>query len=154
MPGNRLGNYPKGTYMNPYEAYRNVERSVNLDDTPKVLLKVYQIILEKLEIVKHAIENQNYLVKDRELSKIMTAIEILDSSLDRSYGEIPRNLSSLYVYLIRRLRNIQFSLDIKGIDECKSLLTKINEGFEGAYENEKQKRFSPENKVKTVSGIA
>jgi flagellar secretion chaperone FliS len=138
--------------MNPYQqAYHNVERSVNLDDTPKVLLKVYQILLEKLEVVKHAIENQNYLVKDRELSKITTAIEILDSSLDRSYGEIPRNLSSLYLYLLRRLRNIQFSLDVKGLDECKSLLTKIYEGFEGAYENEKIKRFSTENKIKTTS---
>ena len=139
--------------MNPYEAYRNVERSVNLDDTPKVLLKVYQILLEKLEVVKHAIENQDYLVKDRELSKITTAIEILDNSLDRSYGEIPRNLSSLYIYLIRRLRNVQFSLDVKGIDECKSLLAKINEGFEGAYENERHKRFSPENKIKTTFGM-
>lgn len=126
--------------MNPYEAYRNVERSVNIDDKPKVLLKVYQILLEKLEIVKYAIENQDYMVKDRELSKITTAIEILDSSLDHSYGEIPRNLSSLYSYLIRRLRNVQFSLDVKGLDECKSLLSKIKEGFEGAYEKEKRKQ--------------
>lgn len=134
--------------MNPYEAYRNVERSVNIDDKPKVLLKVYQILLEKLEIVKHAIENQNYLVKDRELSKITTAIEILDSSLDYSYGEIPKNLSSLYLYLLRRLRNIQFNLDVKGLDECKSLLTKINEGFEGAYEKEKRNQSSQEQTVR------
>jgi flagellar protein FliS len=140
--------------MNPYQAYRNVERSVDLDDTPKVLLKVYQILLEKLEIVKHAIENQNYLVKDRELSKITTAIEILDSSLDHSFGEIPKNLSSLYLYLLRRLRNVQFSLDVKGIDECKSLLTKIYEGFQGAYENEKAKRSSTESKIKTTSTMA
>jgi flagellar secretion chaperone FliS len=139
--------------MNPYQAYKNVESSVNLDDKPKVLLKVYQILLEKLEIVKHAIENQNYLVKDRELSKIRTAIEILDSSLDRSYGEIPRNLSSLYLYMLRRLRNVQFSLDVKGLDECKSLLAKINEGFEMAYEKERRKQFSPENKVKTSSAM-
>ena len=139
--------------MNPYQAYHNVERSVNLDDTPKVLLKLYQILLEKLEIVKHAIENQNYLVKDRELSKITTAIEILDSSLDYSYGEIPKNLSSLYVYLIKRLRKIQFSLDVKGIDECRSLLTKIYEGFEGAYEKERHKQFSSEKKAKTISGM-
>ncbi len=139
--------------MNPYQAYHNVERSVNLDDTPKVLLKVYQILLEKLEIVKHAIESQNYMVKDRELSKITTAIEILDSSLDRSYGEIPRNLSSLYLYLLRRLRNVQFSLDVNGLDECKSLLTKIYEGFEGAYEKERHKQSSPEDKAKTISGM-
>ncbi len=137
--------------MNPYEAYRNVDRIVDTDDAPKVLLKVYQTLLEKLEVVKHAIENQNYLLKDRELSKITTAIEILDSSLDFSHGEIPRNLSSLYLYLLRRLRNIQFSLDIKGVDECKSLITKIYEGFEGAYENERTKRFSTENKIKTAS---
>jgi flagellar protein FliS len=148
MPGNRLGNYPEGEQVNPYEAYRNVERSVNIDDKPKVLLKVYQILLEKLEIVKHAIENQNYLVKDRELSKITTAIEILDSSLDYSYGEIPKNLSSLYLYLLRRLRNIQFNLDVKGLDECKSLLTKINEGFEGAYEKEKRNQSSQEQTVR------
>lgn len=124
--------------MNPYEAYRNAERSVNLDDKPKVLLKVYQILLEKLEIVKHAIENHDYLVKDRELSKITTAIEILDGSLDYSYGEIPKNLSSLYIYMLRQLKSVQFSLDIKGLDECKAILTKIYEGFEGAYEKEKR----------------
>jgi flagellar protein FliS len=134
--------------MNPYEAYRNVERSVNMDDKPKVLLKVYQILLEKLEIVKHAIENQNYLVKDHELSKITTAIEILDSSLDYSYGEIPKNLSSLYMYLLRRLRSVQFNLDVKGLDECKSLLAKINEGFEGAYEKEKLKQSNQEQTVR------
>ena len=139
--------------MNPYQAYHNVESSVNEDDKPKILLKVYQILLEKIEVVKHAIENQNYLVKDRELSKITTAIEILDSSLDRSYGEIPRNLSSLYVYLVRQLRNVQFSLNVKSLDECKSLLTKIYEGFEGAYENERHKRFSPEKKIKTIAGM-
>ncbi len=134
--------------MNPYEAYRNVERSVNIDDKPKVLLKVYQILLEKIEIVKHAIENQDYLVKDRELSKITTAIEILDSSLDHSYGEIPRNLSSLYNYLIRRLRSVQFNLDVKGLDECKALLLKIKEGFEGAYEKEKRKQSNQEQTVR------
>ncbi|MCX5813472.1 MAG: flagellar protein FliS [Proteobacteria bacterium] len=139
--------------MNPYEAYRNVERSVDVDDKPKVLLKVYQILLEKFEIVRHAIENQNYLLKDRELSKITTAIEILDNSLDRSYGEIPKNLSSLYIYLLRRLRSVQITLDIKSLEECRSLLTKISEGFEMAYENERHKRFSSENKIKTSSGM-
>ena len=126
--------------MNPYEAYRTADRNVNLDDKPLVLLKVYQALLEKIEAVKYAIENQDYLVKDRELSKITTAIEILDNSLDYSYGEIPKNLSGLYVYLLRRLRSIQFSLDIKSLDECKTLLTKIYEGFEGAYEKEKRKQ--------------
>jgi flagellar secretion chaperone FliS len=139
--------------MNPYEAYHNVERSVNMDDKPKVLLKVYQILLEKFEIVKHAIENQNYLVKDRELSKITTAIEILDSSLDYSYGDVPKNLSSLYIYILRQLRSIQITLDIKSLEECKSLLTKISEGFEMAYENERNKRFSQDNKIKTISGM-
>jgi flagellar secretion chaperone FliS len=136
--------------VNPYEAYRNVERSVNTDDTPKVLLKVYQILLEKLEIVKYAIDNQDYMVKDRELSKITTAIEILDSSLDHSYGEITKNLSSLYIYLLRRLRSARITLDVKTLDECKSLLTKISEGFEMAYENENNKRSSQENKIKTI----
>jgi flagellar protein FliS len=140
--------------MNPYEAYHNVEKSLNVDDNPQqALIKVYQILLEKLEIVKHAIENQNYLMKDRELSKITTAIEILDSSLDMSYGEIPKNLSSLYIYVLKRLRSVQITLDIKTLEECKSLLAKIGEGFKMAYEKEKRKTFSSEKQIKTISGM-
>lgn len=64
--------------------------------------------------------------------------ESLDQSLDRSFGEIPRNLSSLYRYLIRRLTEVHATLDIKTLDECKEIIGRIGDGFFQAYEQLKK----------------
>ena len=75
----------------------------------------------------------------RGVTKIVQAIQILDASLDMSLGEIPKNLSLLYGYLMRRLQEVHASLDIGTLDECKSILATISEGFAEAYRTVKRK---------------
>ena len=60
-------------------------------------------------------------------------IEILDHSLDMSFGEIPGNLSALYRYLIKRLTEVHATLDIKTLDECNEIIGRIRDGFVEAY---------------------
>ncbi len=73
-----------------------------------------------------------------ELTKITMILEILDQSLDMSFGEIPRNLSNLYRYLIKRLTEVHATLDTKTLDECKEIICRIGEGFFDAYEQVKK----------------
>jgi flagellar protein FliS len=125
--------------LKEYQKYSAVDSLVNEDDKPKILLKVYQTIIDKHEIVKSAISQGDYKRKFEELSKITTVLEFLNVSLDMSYGEIPKNLSSLYRYLIRRLHEVHTTLDIETIEECKEIIRKMLDGFSAAYENEKKK---------------
>ncbi|MCX7856661.1 MAG: flagellar export chaperone FliS [Deltaproteobacteria bacterium] len=115
-------------------AYQNAEHTIDVDDKPKLLLKVYEELLRKLDVVKKAIEEKDYERKFSELSKIEQIIEILNDSLDKSCGQIAENLASLYTYMIRNLRDIHLSLDLKKIEECKSLISTILDGFKKAYE--------------------
>jgi len=136
--------------VNPYNAYARAHELVDLDDKGKILIKVFSALPEKIDRIKVLIAEKKYEKKYHELTKITMVIEILDRSLDMSYGEIPRNLSSLYHYLIRRLTEVHATLDTKTLDECKEIIGKIGAGFAQAYEQ--VKRGSP--RQQPVSGAA
>jgi flagellar secretion chaperone FliS len=121
--------------MNPYRAYVDAD---NIDDEnkPRLLLKVYQALLDKIDIVKAAIRNKDFQKKYEELTKVTMIMELLDSSLDMSQGEIAKNLSELYRYLVRRLMSVHANQDPAILDECRAILAQINEGFVGAYNKE------------------
>ena len=119
--------------MNPYSAYSRAHGLVDETDKRKILLKVLRALPEKIEGVKLLIAQKQYEKKYHELTKITMVIEILDQSLDMSFGEIPRNLSALYRYLIKRLTEVHATLDIKTLDECKEIIGRIGDGFVEAY---------------------
>lgn len=136
--------------MNPYNAYTRAYDLVDDNDKRKVLLRVLRVLPEKIEGVKLLIAEKKYEKKYNELTKITMALEILDQSLDRSFGEIPKNLSSLYRYLIRRLTEVHATLDINTLEECKEIISRIGEGFVEAYEQlKKGPSRQPENDVST-----
>ena len=120
---------------NPLQAYALADRSVNTEDKGKVLVKVFQVMLEKLEIAKTAIARKDYATKCRELSKITTALEVLISSLDMSQGEIASNLQRLYGYVMAQIREAHVTLSPKTIDGCKEILTLLHDGFAKANDN-------------------
>ena len=124
--------------MNPYSAYTQARELVDENDKRKVLVAVLGALPEKIEGVKLLIAEKKYEKKYHELTKITMVLEILDQSLDLSFGEIPRNLSSLYRYLIRRLIEVHATLDVKTLDECKEIIGRIGDGFIQAYEQLKK----------------
>ena len=128
--------------MNPYTAYATADSSVDEDNKPKLVLKVFQAMLEKLDVIKVAIRSGNYEKKYNDLRNLTAVVEILDSSLDMSYGDIPRNLSSLYQYVVRRLLEVHSTNNERILDECKAILTKINEGLMEAYNMEKRSQIA------------
>ena len=120
--------------MNPYNAYARAHDLVDDDDKKKILVTVLRALPEKIEGVKFLISQKKYEKKYHELTKITMVLEILDQSLDKSYGEIPKNLSSLYRYVIGRLIEVHATLDFNTLDECKEIICKIGNGFAEAYE--------------------
>jgi flagellar secretion chaperone FliS len=122
-----------------YKAYAAAKDLINEDDKSRLLLKVYEGILGKHGIVKTAIEQKDYRKKYEELSKIIRILEILDGSLDRSQGEIPKNLSALYTYLIKRLEQVHLNLDTRIVSECERILRTLYDGFNSAYEAERKR---------------
>jgi len=137
--------------MNGYAKYSIAKGMIDEENKPKILLKVYETILEKLDNTKKYIEIKDYEKKYLELSKITTAIEILDASLDTSLGEISTNLSSIYQYIIRRLNEVHRTFDKNTIDECKNLIKNIYDGFLRAYEQEKRPNHIIKNEINSSS---
>jgi flagellar biosynthetic protein FliS len=127
--------------LNPYDAYARANIMTDEQDKGKILIKVFEGLCEKIEGVKALIAQKKFDRKFEELSRITVILEILDSSLDMSLGEIPKNLSSLYAYLIMRLKKVHTTLDVAQLDECKMILTKLLEGFTEAYNSEKNTRL-------------
>ena len=124
--------------MNPYSAYTQARELVDENDKRKVLVAVLGALPEKIEGVKLLIGQKKYEKKFQELTKITMVLEILDQSLDMSFGELPKNLSSLYRYLIKRLTEVHSTLDLNTLEECKGIIGNIADGFARAYEQVKK----------------
>jgi flagellar protein FliS len=133
--------------MDPYRAYTTADNNVDEDNKPKLLLKAYQLMLDKMDVVKIAIQKKDIERKYEELTKLTMAIEVLDSSLDMSQGEIAQNLSGLYEYLVRKLTAIHASLDLKALEECRDIIKQINEGFLMAYNKERKEKSDPKGQL-------
>ncbi|MEM3554106.1 MAG: flagellar export chaperone FliS [Candidatus Bathyarchaeia archaeon] len=125
-------------------AYRDVKNFVDSEDKLKLLITTFREMIDKLDLVEEAIKKRDFQRKFTELSKVEQVLQILDSSLDRSYGEISENLSALYNYILANLRKVHITLEISRIEESKSLLRTILEGFEKAYEMKRRKASSKE----------
>jgi flagellar biosynthetic protein FliS len=125
--------------MNPYSAYAAATMLTDEHDKGKILLTVLETLTRKIEDVKTLIAQKKYEKKYQELTRITQTLQILNGSLDMSLGEIPKNLSLLYDYLMRRLQEVHASLDIGTLDECKSILANLSEGFAEAYRTRKRR---------------
>ncbi|HOV89816.1 MAG TPA: flagellar export chaperone FliS [Syntrophorhabdaceae bacterium] len=135
--------------INGIASYKNTATSVDEYDKGLLLIKVFQKILEKFEIAKIHIESKNFEKRYEELSKVRQVIELLHDSVDVQYGEISHNLQNLYIYIIKRLNEANINNDKKAIEECKSLIQTIYEGFEEAYRKEKANCLEDKNGVKS-----
>ena len=123
--------------LNGIKSYKNTLASVDESDKGALLIKVFQMMLEKLDIVNIYIESKNFEKRYAELSKIRQVIEILYDSVDVQYGEISKNLQNLYLYIIKRLDEANIKNDKDAVEECRSLIKTLYEGFEEAHKKER-----------------
>jgi flagellar secretion chaperone FliS len=141
----------EATLVSQYRAYAAANKMVDEEDKGKVLLKVFEGVLDKLEIIRGAITRRDFETKCEELIKVATIIQVLESSLDMSQGEVAKNLSNLYQYLLKRLREIHGNLRTEGLDECREIIKTIQGGFAEAYEKEPGKPVSGPTEPRPIS---
>jgi flagellar biosynthetic protein FliS len=125
--------------LNKYKAYSAASEIMDETNKPKLLLKVFHELLDKIEIIKAAVSRKDYEKKCEELARVTTVLEVLQGSLDMSRGEISTNLANIYGYLIKRLREIHRTISVRELEECKQIVVTIHEAFVKAYEQEQAK---------------
>jgi len=122
--------------LNGINSYKNIANTISEEDKGQLLLKVFERMLEKLDLAVEYIENKNFEKKYEELSQIRQVLDVLYDCVDTQYGEISINLQSLYLYIIKRLDEANIKSDINALKECKSLIKTIYEGFDETYKRE------------------
>ena len=88
-------------------------------------------MIETLSAVEGEIERKNIAEKCRFLNRATSIVYGLQDSLDfKKGGDLARNLSDLYEYMVRRLMHANLHNDVDAIREVKSLVNEIRSAWE------------------------
>lgn len=119
------------TAINTY-ANIGIETSVSSADPHKLILLLYQGALLSISTAKNQILRKDIPAKGKSISQAITIIEEgLKASLDRSVGgDLARNLSDLYEYMIQRLLIANLKNDVSVLDEVSHLLSDLKGAWE------------------------
>ena len=111
-------------YCNGIQSYRKTD--VSTSDPVKLIIMCYEGAIDSLKLAKERIKEKNYEKKAKAITKAMDVINELMCSLNfEKGGEIARNLSSLYSYMLRRILYGEVNRDIGAIDEVIGMLSEL-----------------------------
>ena len=89
----------------------------------RMLLDLYEGAIRFVGFAEKVLEARNIAKKGEYISRAIAIIGELDNALDRKTGgEIARNLSGLYEYMIRRLTEANRASNALALKEVKGLL--------------------------------
>jgi flagellar protein FliS len=116
------------SYQKMLGQYRrlNVETAGRLD----LVLMCYEKAIELLRQARNCQEECQYENKARKLQKTRDILHELQGCLDHEKGgQIARNLSALYTYLIKRILEGEVSKDPEVFDEAIRILSELKEAW-------------------------
>lgn len=122
-----------GSNLNPAAAYAQVglESAVRSADPHRLILLLFQGAESGIALAKESITQNNLYSKSQAISKSVDIINNgLLASLDRSVGDLPEKLASLYDYMSMRLLQANLKNDINALDEVATLLAEIRSAWE------------------------
>ncbi len=120
---------------NPYKAYAGEEE---ITDKGELLLEAYKRMIENLKLAKSAMEEGNVKLKAEILSKVTSAIAVLQASLDfEKGGEIAENLNKLYDFCMLELVKANARNETERIDNVIDIISTILDGFKNALKEKK-----------------
>ncbi len=115
--------------QNPYEAYMKNQNSI--DSQEELLMKTFEEIFSKLDLIEMAIAEEYVDVKAREIGKLIDVLEIMRSALDfDNGGDIAKNLDAIYAFCIDELIKANATNDGEYVQNVRQTLSPIKEGFE------------------------
>ncbi|MDH5517313.1 MAG: flagellar export chaperone FliS [Gammaproteobacteria bacterium] len=131
--------------MNQYKQV-GTKVAVDVADPHHLIQMLLDGALEKINSAKYHMLQKNIAKKGEDVSKAITIIDGLVTSLDMEKGgEIAENLFSLYDYMQRKLLEANMSNNMDLLDEVAALLNEIKAGW-SAIPQEVRKEFSEKNK--------
>jgi len=128
-PDNRNERMQNSAAMNQYKQVGVQAAAGNAD--PHTLIKMLiDGVIQRLNTAKMHMQQNNVPLKGENISKAISIIDGLRTSLDiEKGGEIAKNLESLYDYMQRQLLNANIENRAENIDEVLSLMNEIRSGW-------------------------
>jgi flagellar secretion chaperone FliS len=108
-----------------------VQTGVATADSARLILMLFDGLLESLMVAKGHIQHGNIVAKSSALTRAGRIVVGLQGALDfERGGDISSNLSELYAYVTRRLLQANASNDTEIIDEVHGLMSEIREAWQ------------------------
>lgn len=115
-------------YQTNAAAYREME--VRSASPGQLLVMVYDHLLVSLRRARIAMESRNVEVRMTTLGKCRAALEELLGSLDfEKGGQISKDLSALYTFLLVELVELGHRPDVAKLDRLTAIVADLRDGF-------------------------
>ncbi len=127
---------------NPINKYMQVNAHCGTSDASphRLIQMLLEGALDRIAVAKGHMVRGNIAEKGRYISLVISIIDGLRISLDKSAGgEIAQNLDDLYEYMTRRLAEANLKNDVTILDEVARLLKEIKGGWDAIPEEFRNK---------------
>lgn len=107
-----------------------VATGVATADSTKLILMLFDGLMESLAAARGHIEHGNTAEKGKALSRAGRIVIGLQGALDFNQGgDLARNLDDLYGYVTRRIIHINAANDLEALEEVRGLMVEIREAW-------------------------
>ena len=122
-----------------YGAQLYKKTSVETASKEQILLMLYQAAIKHCKKSIESIEKNNLAKKGEHIGKLQDIIMELANSLDFEVGgEIARELSSLYDYIIQASTQANMNIDHAPLVDCLNILNTLYDGWTKAIKSLKK----------------
>ncbi len=117
--------------MNPYASARQAytESTVMTASPEQLVVMLYDGAIRFLRQSAEAMRAGNRELSRNRMSRAEEVIDELNYSLDLSYGEVPQNLRSIYLFAKRQLIRANLDGDAECIDRVARMLADLRESW-------------------------
>jgi flagellar protein FliS len=114
-----------------YGAYKKT--AVSTASKEQILLMLYQAAIKNCKKSIEAIQNKQIAAKGEYIGKLQDIVIELNNSLDFEIGgDIAKELSSLYDYILFASTQANIKIDAEPLEGCLRVLTTLYEGWNEA----------------------
>lgn len=110
--------------------------SVNTASKEQILLMLYQAAIKNCKKAIESCEEKNVAAKGEHIGKLQDIVIELNNSLDFEVGgEVAKELSSLYDYILFSSTQANIKIDSSHLEGCLGVLTTLYEGWREAVKS-------------------
>ena len=115
------------------QSYRKVslDSEITVASPHRIIQLMFAGALQRLAQARYAMEQNELVNKGVYIGKAVSIIIGLQNSLNMDAGgQIAKNLSDLYDFMLRKITEANLNNDVKAIDDVCEVLRTINEGWD------------------------